>query len=278
MWPTVRDVAAALSGFAAERFPLRVTGPLAVALAAGPYAVAGGGAVGFARSVVSVFLLLLAVRIVDDIRSIPDDRLAHPERGLPSGRIPVPPLRAAAVCSTVAVFLVSAGPAAAALMALVLAYVVYFSVERRLSLAARPPAVNVVFLWIPVHVTLIGTEFDPTAVAGLAAFFWLAAVGHDYLHDIHAVGESSRGMETSRTLLGAACCAGGFGAGVWLALRSGIAEAPPLFLTSLTVLFAYLGYLVARSMERPIYVAGFAAFALPSALLGLDRLLGLWVG
>lgn len=275
MWSKVRGVAAALSGFAAERFPLRVTGPLAAALAAGPYAAAGGGAVGFMRSAMSVFLVLLAVRIVDDIRSIADDRVCHPERGLASGRIAVRPLGVGAICSLGTAFLVSAGTASAALALLALAYAAYFAVERRIPLVARPPAVNTVFVWIPVHVALIGQEFDPATAAGFAAFFWLPAVGHDYLHDLD---ESAGTTRTVRRHLGVASCAGGFSAGAWLALRGGVAQAPPLFLAGLVLLFTYLGYLVARSMVRPIYVAGFAAFALPSALLGLDRLLGLWVG
>jgi hypothetical protein len=288
----VRGIVGALSDFAAERFPLRVTVPLAVALSAGPYALSGGGSAGFARSVLAVFLVLFVLRIVDDLRSVSVDRLLHPARGLPVGRIAVPALKAGAACLLIAAFAVSAGRPTIPLTLLAAWYAVYFRSERHIPLVLRPWAVNVVFLWIPLHVVLSGGHLDPSAVAPVAAFFWLSAVGHDYLHDVRAATEAPVAPETcgrclgprGAVLVGTVCFVGAFVAGAWLGLRGGgVSSAPPLFLASLAVLLPLVGYLAGRLMAhpsraraRPFYVTGFAAFVLPSALLGLDRLLGRW--
>jgi len=81
--------------------------------------------------------------------------------------------------------------------------------------------------------------------------------------------------------IGLGCYAGGCVAGLVAAHGALVPGSwPPLFVTSLAVLFGYVGFLLVRLMARPgrerarrLYVSGVACFAVPSLLLGLDRLL-----
>ncbi len=282
------EIAGALRAFAAERAPAGVVLALAACLCAGPWALADGDGVALARAVAVVFALLLALRIADDLVSLRRDRIAHPERGLPSGRIAARPLGAAAA----ALFGVAAVLGAPRLLAgaavVGLFYAAYFALEARIPLPLRPPLVDAVFAAIPLGTGLLahGTGPPPGGAALLAPFFWLAAVGHDYAHDVHAPAEALPGVATCSgalgprptAVLGAACYAGAFAIGL-VAARA--AHWPPLFVVSLILLFGHAGTLLARLVARPghdrarrLYIAGMACFALPSLLLAVDRIIG----
>ena len=87
------EIAGSLRAFAAERAPAGVVLALSTCLCAGPWALAGGDALALARSVGVVFLVLIVLRIADDVRSVEHDRIVSPERVLPAGKVGVRALR-----------------------------------------------------------------------------------------------------------------------------------------------------------------------------------------
>lgn len=287
-----REIARSLRVFADERAPIGVTLGLALGLCAGPWAMAGGDGAALLRVVVIVYLVLVVLRIADDVRSLDHDRIASPERSLPAGRISVPALVAGAAVLFAAALLLSVPRASLALALLALYYAGYYALAERIPVVVRPVLANAVFLAIPASVGLVGGDVRWRGAVTLGLFFWLSAVGHDYAHDVHAAGESPAGVQTCSQAvgprltagIGLACYAGGCAAGL-LAVRGAPALGgggwPLLFLVGLTVLFAYVAYLLVRLIAQPsrararrLYVSGFACFAVPSLLLGLERLLG----
>jgi 4-hydroxybenzoate polyprenyltransferase len=296
-------ILASLRAFAAERAPVGVVLPLAASLCVGPWALAGGGGPALLRSVAVAFLVLTALRIADDLRSLEHDRAFAPERALPSGRIATGPLALGAALLFVAAVLLSAPRLGLGLALLAAYYAAYYALGERVPVVLRPPLVNAAFLAIPLGVAALSGAAGPPGAgailagggsgAGRAALlglcFWLSAVGHDYAHEIHAAAEAHPDLRIPSRILGprlTAVLALGSYAGGWttgmLAGRGafGPGSWPPLFVTSLGVLFGYVAVLLVRLIAAPgrgrarrLYVAGFACFAVPSLLLGLDRLL-----
>jgi 4-hydroxybenzoate polyprenyltransferase len=292
MTVNTREIAGSLRVFTAERAPIGVTLGLALGLCAGPWAMAGGDGAALLRSVAVVFLVLVVLRIADDVRSLDHDRISSPERALPAGRISMRPLVAGAAVLFAAALLLSVPRLSLALGLLALYYAGYYALAERIPVVVRPVLVNAVFLAIPASVGLMGGDVRRHGLAMLGLFFWLSAVGHDYAHAVHAAGESPAGVQTCSQVVGPrltagvglACYAGGCAAGL-LAVRGapalGGGDWPLLFLVGLTALFAHVAYLLVRLIAHPsrararrLYVSGFACFAIPSLLLGLDRLLG----
>ncbi len=285
-----REIAGSLRVFTAERAPISVTLGLALGLCAGPWAMAGGDGTALLRSVALVFLVLVVLRIADDVRSLDHDRIASPERSLPAGRISMRPLVAGAAVLFAVALLLSVPRASLALGLLALYYAGYYALGQQIPVVVRPVLVNVVFLTIPACVGLVAGDVRWRGVVMLGLFFWLSAVGHDYAHAVHAAGESPAGVQTCSQVVGPrltagvglACYVGGCAAGL-LAVRGAPALGgwPPLFLLGLAGLLAHVAYLQVRLIAQPsrararrLYVSGFACFAVPSLLLGLDRLLG----
>lgn len=290
-------VAASLRAFAAERAPVVVVALLAAALSAGPWALVRGDAVAFLRGALVTGLVLFILRAVDDLRSVAHDRLAHPWRGLPSGRIPRRPLAVGAALLAVGAALAGGPLLAGGLSALAACYAAYYARIGWVPLVLRPALVNGVFFAIPWGIGLLtaaparpdaGPEGD--ALPWLAFFFWLAAIGHDYAHEVHAEGERPAGPPTvaqrigprAAALIALGCYVAAGGAGVAVvetARASGIT--PALFAVALLLCFGWVGPLLARLVVVPsreharrLYVAGVACFALPSLCLAADRLLG----
>jgi len=302
-----REIAGSLRAFAAERAPAGVVVALSVSLCAGPWALAEANGPALLRSVAVVFLVLTVLRIADDLCSLEHDRIASPERALPAGRIAARPLAVGAALLFAAAALLSAPRLTLGLGLVAAYYAAYYALVERIPVVLRPPLVNAVFLAIPLGVGMLGgaagTDGAATVAgvqllgggtgAGRAAFlglcFWLSAVGHDYAHEVHALDEAHPAPHTCSQALGPrvvagiglGCYAGGCVAGL-LATRGAFVPGswPPLFVASLAVLFGYVGSLLVRLMARPsrerarrLYVSGVACFAIPSLLLGLDRLL-----
>jgi hypothetical protein len=294
-------IAGSLRAFAAERAPAGVVAPLALALCAGPWALARGDGFALLRAVAVAFLVLVALRIADDLCSLADDRIAHPERGVPSGRIQARPLILGCGVLFVAALLVGAPRLTLGLAALAAYYAAYYLLASRIPVVLRPPLVNAVFPAIPLGAGLLATgsaaegaaipagSSGTAALLPLALLFWLSAVAHDYAHEVHAREEAPPGAPTASRVLGPraaavlalACHAAACAAGL-LAARLARAPGhwPPLFVASLGVLYIYVGVLLIRLVARPrrerarrLYIAGVACFAVPSLLLGVDWLL-----
>ena len=302
-----RDIPASLRVFAAERAPAGVVLALAVSLSAGPWALAEADGTTLLRSVAVLFLVLFVLRIADDLCSLDHDRIAAPERALPSGRIGARPLAVGAALLGAAAVALSAPRLTLGLGLLAAYYAVYYALVEWLPVVLRPPLVNAVFLAIPPGVLLLGGGAGTSgaamvagvqllgggAGAGRAVFlglcFWLSAIGHDYAHEVHAPEEEHSALRTCSLVLGPrvvagiglGCYAGGCVAGL-LAARGALGPGswPTLFVTGLGACFAYVAYLLVRLIARPgrerarrLYVSGVVCFALPSLLLALDRLL-----
>jgi 4-hydroxybenzoate polyprenyltransferase len=251
---------------------------------------AGGDALALARSVGVVLLVLVVLRIADDLRSIEHDCIASPERGLPAGRIRARPLAAGAALLFVAAAALAAPRLTAALLLAGCYYAAYYRLAERVPLILRPPLVNAVFLAIPSAVGILSRAAGASGLGLLGLLFWLSAVGHDFAHEVHARREARPGVVTvSQALgprltsaIGAACYAGAFAAGLLAAHRArALGSWPPLFVTGLAALYAYTGVLLvgliarpSRSRARRLYVRGVVCFAVPSLLLGFDRVLG----
>ncbi len=307
-------IAASLRAFAAERAPVAVLAALAVALCAGPWALTGADALTLGRAAAVTFLALFALRAADDLRSVEADRTAHPKRGLVTGRIAAGPLGAGAGFLALGAMLIGGPRLAPWLAGLALYYAAYYAIAAHIPTVLRPVLVNAVFAAIPLGVgRLAGSVAWPTSTEAGAApleasgatallpcalFFWLASVGHDLAHEVHAPDEAPPGAPTVSSLMGPgraaalalACYAAAAAAGVLvalaghkeaLALAAAPAPWPRLFIAGLVIGFAGVGRLLARLVAEPcrerarrLYVSGFACFAGPSMLLGLDRLLG----
>jgi 4-hydroxybenzoate polyprenyltransferase len=287
----LHGIAGSLRAFTAERAPVGVVAPLALALSAGPWALARGDGMALLRAAAVLFLVLLALRIADDLRSLAHDRIAHPGRAVPSGRIAARPLAAGAALLLAAALVLGLPHLSLGLVLLAAYYAAYYAAAERIPLVLRPPLVNAVFLAIPPGVALLahGAVAGRSAQAALAACFWLSAVGHDYAHEVHAQDEMPPGPPTippvlgpRRTAaLGLACYAAACAAGLLAARAARVPGGwPPLFVASLVLLYGFVGILLVRLIARPcrerarrLYVSGMACFAVPSLALGLDHLL-----
>ncbi len=272
--------------FVKERFPLPVTLPLTFILFAGPASLSPPGLSKTAAGWASTFLALLCLRMADDLASLATDRVRHPGRGLPAGRIRASRLRAFVAAGTGAVVLLQVGsPALFLILGGAAFYLLYFRVRERLPVILRPFFSNAVFAVIPLYAGCLGGNLKPAQVF-LAAFVWLGAVAHEWAHNVHGPGEAGPGPAGyvqaigSRPAAGVALALFALAAVfAWLAWRG--TGKPLLFgvflgLTSIHV--AFLGIRLirepARNQAKPFYVAGFTFFLLPLAGLLLDGFLG----
>jgi len=282
--PTLRDV----RRFVADRFPPLVTAPLAAALYGAPASLGQPGVAGAAAGWTSTFILLLVLRMSDDLADRARDRVLHPGRGLVSGRIDAGNLSSARwwlAGSIAALDLAWPGRLAFALLAGG-TFAVYLLVRRRLHPLVRPFASN---LALPLAV-LHGAE--PGALVAalmLALAAWLTAVAHEVAHNVqpadrdratgpgYAARLGARGAATLATALFATAAT----AEGWLWVRLG---APALFGVALAisaaVLLAGAARLVLRptpEAARPFHLGGILLGVLPPLALAAGRLFSaLW--
>lgn len=273
--------------FVKERFPLPVTLPLTLMLFAGPATLSRPGLWEVIFGWASTFLALLCLRIADDLASLQSDQAAHPERSLPAGRIQTASLKAFLAAGLGALVLGHLNSPAFPLVAGALAFYLLFfkGLNERLPLPLRPLFSNVIFAVIPCYAGWVSGNFRPAQLF-LAGFVWLAAVAHEWAHNVHGPGEAGLGPAGYVEALGARPSAA-----VALALFAGAAVfaglawlgmgRPRMFGVLLVITTAHLGILGTRLIREPVYkqakpfyVAGFTFFLLPLAGLVLDGLLG----
>jgi hypothetical protein len=239
---------------------------------------------------VTTFLILFVLRIVDDIVSVEEDEITNPTRALPSGRVDLQALARGAVLLTVAALVCGFGWLSLGLLVLGIYYVGFFLCARHIPFFVKPWFVNAVFFVIPMQISWIQGTFAGSILCTFGLFFWLSAVGHDFAHSVHAQGESHADVpgicETlgprNAALVGLCCYVGAFAAGVWLACGlPGYWPIPLLFLSGLALLFAWVNVLLIKLIADPcaerarrLYVGGFAFFLVPSLLLWIDNSLG----
>ena len=276
-----------LSVFIRERFPLKVTLPLSAILCAAPLSFTPCRAAHVAVGCVSVFLALLCLRIADDLSSLEADRLTHPDRGLPSGRINATSL-GHALCVLVALLLAvnsSSLHRVVLLLATTAFYGLFNANRQRIGVLPRPLFSNIVFAGIPLYVCYLGRANPnlPHLLYGL--FVWISAVAHEYAHNAHGPGEGVAGIKDYSAVLGArgTAIAATFGfaaAAVTGSLFWATCGQPPVFAVMLTATFIHIMYLGAKSIRHPVaanaqpfYICGFTFFLIPSIGLIVDCML-----
>jgi 4-hydroxybenzoate polyprenyltransferase len=278
---TLRD----LGRFVAERFSPLVTVPLATALYGAPASLGHPGIARAVAGLAATFLLLLVLRMSDDLADRDRDRALHPGRGLISGRIDAARLSAAR--TGLAALLLALDLAWPARLALTLlaggSCALHLALgRRRLPPLARPILSNLVFLFAVLH----GAE--PGAVRAtllLALAAWLTAVAHEVAHNVqpaesdralgpgYAARLGARGAAAlAAALFAAAAAAEGR---LWLDLGR-----PALFGMGVAVSTAALAAGSARLVlcptprtARPLYLGGILFGSLPPLALAASRLL-----
>jgi 4-hydroxybenzoate polyprenyltransferase len=232
-----------------------------------------------ATGALATWLGLLSLRIADDLTDLERDRVLHPQRGLPSGSIHPVRLREANLGLATAL-LVLESTSTWRLVFFVTAcayYRAWFSHGRRpLHPVARPFLSNLVFPLAVLHGAGPGA-WRPAVLLALHA--WLAAVAHEFAHNVRSPeDEGPLGPGYARVLgargtavLGTALFAAAAGVA---GLLWGVLDRPAVFGGALVGAAAGMAFFLARllrdggsSSARSVYRAGIVFALLPA--LGL---------
>jgi 4-hydroxybenzoate polyprenyltransferase len=274
---------AALRRFASERFPPWATFPIAALLYAAPASLGHPVTLEAVGGALATFLGLLCLRIADDLADLERDRVLHPERGLSSGRIdPARLLDANLALGTMLVALESPSTWRLAFSLGACAfYCAWFSSWRaRVHPVVRPFLSNLVFPCAVFHGAGPGA-WRPAVL--LALYAWLAAVAHEFAHNVrspeeeprlgpgyaHALGAKGTAVLSLALFAAAALVV----ALLWLALGR-----PRSLGGALVATVAGAGYLLARLLRDPgpqparsLYRAGIVLALAPALGLILRR-------
>jgi 4-hydroxybenzoate polyprenyltransferase len=255
----------ALRDFARERFPPRATVPIAALLYAAPASLGHPARIEAVTGAMATFLGLLCLRIADDVVDRERDRALHPQRGLPSGRIDRVRLLDANLALWTALVALESTSAWRLMLFLGACafYRAWFSYFRaRVHSVARPFLSNLVFPLAVFHGAGPGA-WRPAAL--LALYAWLAAVAHEFGHNV-----GSGNARVSAALFALAALAAAL---LWLALGQ-----PRSFGVALLAAAMSLGFFLARRLRDPgpqrartFYRAGILFALVPALGLLLSR-------
>jgi 4-hydroxybenzoate polyprenyltransferase len=274
------------SKFIAERFPLKASLPLTAALCAGPLSLLQFHWTDAIITFTMVFIIFLCLRITDDLASIHIDRLTHPTRGLPSGRIDAAKLKrylliliaAAAAISASGAFLIST-------LLIIVYYSLYFALFKKIPILVRPFLSNLIFFGLPAYIAqIISPQFSsPHLFLGL--FAYASVIAHEYAHNVHSPDQTPSDEKTYVDLLGPRGLALLSFLVFALAALSGFAfwyasDQPPLFFIVLCLTTIQIFYLQVKLINQPVahkahpfYIYGFTFFLLPFIALAFDKVL-----
>ncbi len=266
-----------LISFSRERFPARVTVPLAFILFGAPASVVRLDPYRYITGLITVFLGLLTLRIVDDIADIEKDAVTNPERGIVCGKIDVAKLKTACFTCTTLIAVLNISRPFTILIILVTAgsYVIFYGIKYKVPIMLHPLLVNMVFFIIPVYASSLKNFYRISTISLLSIFIWLGVIAHDYAHSVHGTDEGFAGIEGFSDCIGPKnsailstflfACSAIAGIAFWYQSGAG-----PLFLITLCCTCALIGF---RCMElikdpkkataRRFYVAGFVFFLIP---------------
>ncbi len=266
----------ALRSFLDERFPLKVGIPVALVLFGAPASLLGLDKLRLGVGLISCFLALLSLRIVDDISDMVLDVVAHPERGLVSGKIPVKRLEAFVAVSLILILVLNSVFASFWLICFGASlYLAFYKQKKRVPLVLQPFLVNLVFLLIPIYSGLLKGESDLKNLLLMGLFVWTGAVAHDFAHSVHGLDEAVFKVETFSSVLGPKRSARWaiflygfsviFGILFWI-----LADAGSVFVVSLAIMSFIISFQCTRLyfnpkrfMARRLYVSGFLFFLIP---------------
>ena len=266
-----------LRHFVRERFPPWVSVPLGALLYAAPASLGKPAPLEVAGGALATWLGLLCLRVADDLTDLERDRALHPRRGLSSGAIDPARLRGANLGLAVALLALESTSMwrLAFFVGACAHYRAWFSHGRERSHpVARPFLSNLVFPLAVFHAAGPG-GWRPAIL--LALYAWLAAVAHEFAHNVRSPEEEgplgpgyARALGARGTaVLGSAlfATAGLAAALLWLALGR-----PAAFGGALVGAATGLAFFLARLLRdrgpaatRALYRAGIA-FALVPAL------------
>ena len=246
----------ALWRYAGERFPPWAAVPIAALLYAAPASLGHPRPVEAAGGALATLLGLLCLRIADDLADLEADRVLHPNRGLSSGRLDPARLRGANLALGAALLALESGSMWRLTFFLggCAHYGAWYAVWRaRVHAVARPFFSNLVFPCAVLH------GAGPSGWRGavpLALFAWLAAVAHEFAHNVRSVEEEppsgpgyARALGARGTaILGTALFAAAGLAAVllWLEL-----DRPRWFGVALMVAAGGLGFFLGRLLREP---------------------------
>jgi 4-hydroxybenzoate polyprenyltransferase len=273
--PAVAD----LRRFVRERFSPWATVPLCALLDAAPASLGRPRPLEVAAGALATWLGLLSLRIADDLTDLERDRVLHPQRGLPSGAIDPVRLREASLgLATALLVLESTSTWRLAFFVTACGYSrAWLSYGRkRVHPVARPFLSNLVFPLAVLHGAGPGA-WRPAIL--LALYAWLAAVAHEFAHNVRSPEEEgplgpgyARALGARGTaVLGTALFAA---AAVVAGLLWGVLDRPGVFGGALMGAAAGMALFLARllrdggsSSARSVYRAGIVFALLPA--LGL---------
>lgn len=160
---TPLGVAGATAVFFRERFPayyilyavLWSSAATSAARELADFGVDAADAGRFAAQTVALLAALISLRLLDDLKDLPGDRAAHPQRPLPSGRAAPAEFGAAAgvfAAAALALAFLSAGVVGAATLAVVLAYgIALWPLSRAIPHLERRPLLEMALTY-PVQI------------------------------------------------------------------------------------------------------------------------------
>jgi hypothetical protein len=224
--------------------------PIAALLYAAPASLGHPARLEAAQGVLATFLALLCLRIADDLADLERDRALHPDRGLSSGRIEPATLAKANLALWAVLAAIESGSSwrFAFFAGASAFYLAWFSwLKARVHVVARPFFSNLVFPCAVLHGAGPGA-WRPAAL--LALYAWLAAVAHEFGHNVApGDGPYSRllGARNTAVLSAALFAAAGLAAALlWLGMGR-----PPALGGALLGSAAGLGFFLARLVRDP---------------------------
>ncbi len=172
--------------YISERYPLLVTIPLAVIIGWGASPNAHMNLSMYLIQMISIWLAFFALRALDDLHSIDEDRIKSPHRGLVTGVVSVISVQRAFFCSLTLLFIMNIGQilALAFITIVIIYYGTWYRMHFRIPYRFRPFGSNVIFACIPFYLVLSQHQDVTMAAPACAGFFYFSAIAHEYAHNI----------------------------------------------------------------------------------------------
>ncbi len=276
----------AIFQFIRERFQLKATIAISMTLFTAPFLLVEQPPINWFIGIAATFLILLGLRCADDLTSLEEDAVSHPERGLITGKINKKDLAAWLICLQAIVFLIStAGPQKIIYLIMVFYYAVFFLLKKTIAFILRPFFSNAIFLFLPYYATIADTVHFNHSIASLGLFSWAGAIAHEFAHNVHGPGENRTILQSYQNLIGAqntSILSFSFFllAIVFAWFFWNFTKQPHGFIAFLILASLYLGYLYCRLFNHPcnknakaFYISGFAFFLLPQCAFIVDTFL-----
>ncbi len=276
----------AIVEFIKERFQPKATVLISIILFSAPFLTVTRNSTNYFSGVMTTFIILLTIRIADDLTSLDEDKSHHPQRGLVSGRID----RKALIWSLsyLGVFICILNLSAkqiGILTFIFIYYALFFFFRTKTSLLLKPFFSNAIFLVLPFYATGSHILNENPRILFLGLFLWAGAIAHEYSHNVHDLEEKTEYEKTYSTLLGPRNAAilslilflSSFLFGVLFWYFTGKSY---FFICTLVLLTLHMLYHYQKIIKKPcdknaqpFYIFGFTYFLLPLCAFIVDYFL-----